>query len=232
VAGPDGVLYFPTILCGALGIGISRDEGATWQFRSIADSGVQDIYTSSIAADPEGNLYLAWTGPGTLPYLAVSRNRGKRWGTPLMVAAPGVRAVRRVALTVRARGQLALAYLGTTDGSAFDGYITESRNALARRPRFWSATVNEPAQPLAEAADAETFGDRLWFGTDVIARDGTVWAGFHCAKTSACPARRLGIVGRLEASGRLTTQRADRSRSVRDGPVASGARSATLRRSP
>src|SRR5262249_54123948 len=33
VAGPDGVLYFPTTLCGALGIAISRDEGATWQFR-------------------------------------------------------------------------------------------------------------------------------------------------------------------------------------------------------
>jgi hypothetical protein len=201
LVGPDGVLYFPTILCGALGIAISRDEGATWQFGSIAGSGLQDIYTSSTAADSRGNLYFAWIGPGTLPYLSVSSDHGESWRTPIMVAPPGVQAVRRVALTARNRGQVALAYLGTTDGAHYDGYITETRNALARRPRFWSASVNAPAEPLVNAADSETFGDRLFFGTVTIARDGTVWAGFHCAKTSACPGERLGVVGRLTRPG-------------------------------
>ena len=92
---------------------------------------------------------------------------------------------------------MALAYLGTTDGSHVNGYITESQNVLARRPRFWSASVNDPADPLANAADTETFGDRFFYGTDTIARHGTVWAGFHCAKTTACPGRRIGVVGRL-----------------------------------
>jgi hypothetical protein len=201
LVGPDGVLYFPTILCGALGIAISRDEGATWQFGSIAGSGLQDIYTSSTAADSRGNLYFAWIGPGTLPYLSVSSDHGASWRTPIMVAPPGVQAVRRVALTARNRGQVALAYLGTTDGAHYDGYITEARNALARRPRFWSASVNAPAEPLVNAADSESFGDRLFFGTVTIARDGTVWAGFHCAKTSACPGKRLGVVGRLTRPG-------------------------------
>ena len=41
VVGPDGVLYFPTTLCGALGIAISPDEGTTWQFRPIVSSGFQ-----------------------------------------------------------------------------------------------------------------------------------------------------------------------------------------------
>ena len=49
--GPDGVLYFPTILCGALGVAISRDEGTTWRFRSIVASGLQDIYTAGTALD-------------------------------------------------------------------------------------------------------------------------------------------------------------------------------------
>jgi hypothetical protein len=197
IVGPDGVLYFPTVLCGALGIAISRDEGATWQLRPIVDSGLQDVYTSGTAADRHGNLYIAWIGPGTLPYLTMSGDRGASWSNPIMVAAPGVRAVRRVALTARKRGQVALAYLGTTDGSNFNGYITESRNALSKRPRFWSVSVNDPADPLVDAAASETFGDRFFFGTDAIATDGTVWAGFHCAKTSACPGMRIGIVGRL-----------------------------------
>jgi hypothetical protein len=200
IVGPDGVLYFPTVLCGALGIAISHDEGAAWQFRPIVDSGLQDIYTSGVAADRQGNLYVAWIGPGTLPYLTISTDRGASWRDPIMVTAPGVQAVRRVALTARKRAQVALAYLGTTDGSHFDGYITETRNALSRRPLFWSAPVNDPADPLVNAGDSETFGDRLFFGTDAIATDGTVWAGFHCAKTSACPGKRVGIVGRLTSA--------------------------------
>jgi hypothetical protein len=197
VVGPDGVLYFPTVLCGALGVAISGDEGASWHFRPILDGGLQDVYTHGTAVDAQGNLYIAWIGPGTLPYLIASTDRGASWGTPKMVAAPGVRAARRVAIAARRRGHVALSYLGTTDGTGFDGYITETRNALARRPRFASAPVNDPARPVVNAADAETFGDRFFVGSDTIARDGTVWAGFHCAKTDACPGARMGVVGRM-----------------------------------
>jgi hypothetical protein len=197
LVGPDGALYFPTTLCGALGVAISRDEGASWQFGSIADSGFQDIYTTSTAADARGNLYFAWRGPGALPYLSISTDRGATWRPPIMVAPPGVQAVRRVALAARRRGKVALAYLGTTDGIGFSGYITETRNALARRPRFWSAPVNDPASPLINASDAETFGDRFFYGNVTIGRGSTPWAGFHCAKATACPGQRLGVVGRL-----------------------------------
>jgi hypothetical protein len=201
IVGPDGVLYFPTTLCGALGVAISEDEGASWQFRPIVASGFQDIYTGGTAVDKHGNLYFAWIGPGTLPYLSISTDQGRSWRAPLMVAPPGVQAVRRVAVAVRKRGQVALAYPGTTDGSHLNGYITETRNVLAKRPLFWSASVNDPADPLLNAADSETFGDRLFYGTDAIAPDGTVWAGFHCAKTSACPGKRIGVVGRLTGHG-------------------------------
>jgi hypothetical protein len=197
VAGPDGLLYFPTTLCGALGVAISHDEGASWQFRPIVGSGLEDIYTSGTTVDSRGNLYFAWRGPGDLPYLSTSTDHGASWNPPLMVAPPGVRAVRRVAVAVRKRGEVALSYLGTTDGAHFNGYITESHNVFTGRPRFWSASVNDPAEPLVNAADSETFGDRFFYGTDAIAPDGTVWAGFHCAKTSACPGQRIGVVGRL-----------------------------------
>ena len=112
---------------------ISRDEGASWQFRPIVGSGLEDIYTSGTAADSHGNLYFAWRGPGALPYLSTSNDHGATWNAPLMVAPPGVRAVRRVAVAVRKRGEVAL-YLGTTDGAHFNGYITESHNSSAGDP--------------------------------------------------------------------------------------------------
>ena len=201
VVGPDGVLYFPTLLCGALGLATSTDEGATWQFRPVVGSGLEDIYTSGTAVDARGNLYMAYIGPGTLPYLVTSRDRGASWSPPVMIAPPGVRAVRRVAMAVRRPGQVAFAYPGTTDGAHFNGYITASRNVLVHHPRFWSASVNDPTRPLVNAADSETFGDRLHHATVTIAPSGTVLAGFHCARTSACPGRRLGVLGRLTPRG-------------------------------
>jgi hypothetical protein len=199
VVGSDGSLYFPTILCGALGVAISRDEGRTWRFRPIT-SGLQDIYTTGTAAGRHGDLYFAYRGPKGLPYLTTSTDHGKTWSRPAMVAAPGVRAVRRVAVAVRGH-TVGLAYAGTTDGTGFNGYITASRNALARRPRFWSASINPPSAPLLDAADSETYGDRFFYGGAAVGPDGTVWAGFHCARTSACPSRRVGVVGRLRADG-------------------------------
>jgi hypothetical protein len=198
VVGSDGSLYFPTILCGALGVAISRDEGKTWHFRAVV-SGLQDIYTTGTAAGRHSDLYFAYRGPHGLPYLTTSTDHGATWSRPAMVAAPGVKAVRRVAVAVRGH-TVGLAYAGTTDGARFNGYITESRNALARRPRFWSASINPPSAPLLNAADSETFGDRFFYGGAAVGPDGTVWAGFHCARTSACPGRRVGVVGRLRSS--------------------------------
>jgi hypothetical protein len=197
VVGSDGALYFPTTLCGKLGVAISRDEGATWRFRSNVASDYEDIYTTGTAADRHGNLYFAFRGKGGLPYLTISRDRGATWRKPVMVGAPGVKTVRRVAVAVRRPGEVALAYAGTTDGARFNGYITTSGNALAHRPRFWSASVNKPSAPLLNGADPETFGDRFFYGGVAIGPDGTAWAGFHCARTPACPGRRVGVVGRL-----------------------------------
>jgi hypothetical protein len=197
VVGPDGDLYFPTQVCGVLGIAISRDEGATWKQRRIATTEIGDIYTASIATDDRGNLYLAFIGKGELPYMTISEDRGRSWSRPSRLVAPGVKRVRRVAVAAGRRGRIALAYQGSSDGEQFDGYITASANAVAKRPWYWSAPVNDPADPLVNGADEQTFGDRFFYGTAVIARDANIWAGFHCAKTAACPGQRLGVAGRL-----------------------------------
>jgi hypothetical protein len=197
IAGPDGVLYFPVLVCGTLGVAISRDEGASWEFRAGIAASVDDLYTTGSAVDRHGNLFFAYRGPGGLAYLVSSADHGASWSAPAMVAPPGVQGVRRVAVTARGNGEVALAYLGTTDGAHFNGYITQSQNVFAAHPLFWSASVNAPSQPLINAADPETFWDRFFYLSVAIGPDGTPWAGFHCAKTDACPDQRIGVVGRL-----------------------------------
>src|SRR5205807_1629375 len=58
--GKDGYLYFPVYRCGDLSIAISRNEGASWHRVHVAHSQVQDLYTTSVAVDAAGNVYLAW----------------------------------------------------------------------------------------------------------------------------------------------------------------------------
>jgi hypothetical protein len=205
-AGPDGDLYFTLDECGNLGIAISRNEGASWQRRMIARTSVRDVYTTSVATDSAGNIYVAWlagtssAGPGVaargLPFLIVSRDHGRTWSRPMMVGAPGVRQAMHVAVSAAGAGHVAISYVGSTSSAqdaVFDGNITESFNVLARRPVFWSAAVNRPKQPLYSGAHREVFGDRLFFIGDAFGPDGTPWAAFHCL----CRGGRMGVAARL-----------------------------------
>lgn len=208
--GTDGDLYFPLDLCGNLGIAISRDEGATWQRKMIARTSLQDVYTTGTAVDSSGNIYIAWiAGPSTyppnighrgLPYVIVSRDHGRRWSKPMMVAAPGVRQAEHAAITATGNGHIAIAYDGSTSkdpNTNFTGYITETSNALAHRPVFFSVGVNRPARPLYSGSHIENFGDRQFYIGAAFGPDGTPWAGFHCADEPACPGERIGVAARL-----------------------------------
>jgi hypothetical protein len=118
----------------------------------------------------------------------------------MMIAAPGVRQVMHTAITATGTGRIAVAYLGSgtsAPAAGFSGYITESGNALARRPVFFSAAVNPPARPLYPGSHKEVFGDRLFFIGDAFAPDGTAWAAFHCVDEPSCPGERIGVAARL-----------------------------------
>jgi len=196
----DGVLYFPTYSCDdrVLGLAVSDDQGASWTRSKLIETEIQDLYPPALAIDADGNLYLAWKGPGGLPHVAVSTDRGETFGQPLMLAAPGVGSIKRLGIVARDPGHILVTYLGTSDGGAsFDAYMTESRTALDAEPVFWSATVNHPATSVLDADASETYGDRMQFLRGNIAPDGTPWGAFHCFDTELCPGERLGIAGRL-----------------------------------
>jgi hypothetical protein len=194
-------------------VGLSRSGALRYAPRNANASSPPDNVLQGHAAGRAGNRFIACIGHGGLPRLTVSRDCGRTWSRPARVVAPRVRAVRRVAITARERGHIELAYLRSTDQARFDGYITHSTDAPARRPHSWSAAVSGPGAQLADASDEETYGDRRFHSTVAIAPDGTGRVGFHCARTRSCPGGRLGIVGRLKPPAR-PAPRSDREESA------------------
>ena len=187
VVGPDGTIYVGYTPCNRPYVGISHDEGSTWQAVRVADVETIGWGQAAVGVDEQGNLYSAWVAAANrLPYLAVSRDGGLRWSEPMMIGAPGVNEAALPRLVTGPRGQVAIGYFGSTNspGAPFpapctaypqaptepatacpawsnvtwNSYITETFNALHRQPLFWSASLNDPAQPTWYGCSASSLG--------------------------------------------------------------------------
>jgi hypothetical protein len=245
----DGIVYVPFSPCQRPYIAISRDAGDTWQTVLVADTLTLGFGMLPLGVDMQGNLYAAWVDAADrLPYLASSRKRGRQtglqWSTPLMIGAPGVNEASIPGLVAGKRGQVAVTYYGSKnspglpfppscnglstncpgyENETWDTYITETWNALARQPLFWSAPLNDPSQPtwygcspsaigldmpgnticIAHTnSGGPTLGGRLDYYGITMAPDGTPWVGFaqECpdglpvAGNPNCPSTLTGTV--------------------------------------
>jgi hypothetical protein len=112
--GQDGTVYIPKGHCGQPWLAISHDEGATWERVQVANNGVAD-HEASIATDAKGNIYYTYVGKDRLIYLVTSKDGGKTWSKPKMIAAPGVNESGIPSLDVGGVGKVAIAYMGTTN---------------------------------------------------------------------------------------------------------------------
>ena len=206
VAGSGGAIYLPRVWCGGEPyVAISRDEGTTWdqiqvaaEHRSVGaamENGPAPglppapVHDAGVAVDPEGNIYVVWTGRNRLPYLSTSQDGGKSWSKPLAVNPPDVNEAWHPQIDVRLPGEVAISYLGTSNspGEPFDsssygevtwgGFITVSKNALQRRPTFTTAPVNEPDDPFLQGPCGPGRCQAEWDYQDVVIdRRGTAWA--------------------------------------------------------
>ncbi len=210
--GPDGTVYIAKDLCGQPYVAISHDEGTTWDRVRVSDLGTRDNqeHIVSVGLDPGGNVYVAWVAADRLPYLAVSRDGGYQWGRPMMVGAPGVRRTSMLEMAVGGVGRVALVYMGDTnarsDGLAFNGYMSETTNALAPDPTFLTASVNDPRDPIwrgcAPSKCKLSELTRVDYLDVELAPDGAPWAGLVDACTGPCVdggpnTPIVGLVGRL-----------------------------------
>lgn len=214
VTDAKGTIYLPYTGCAnAPAIAVSRDEGDTWSIVKVPGQKVNGG-DPSVAVDRNGTLYFLWDDAERRPMLATSSNGGKTWSTPINVAAPGVKQTNLATLTVGAPGKVAIAYYGTTSedkNSFWNGYITAGVDVLGSSPRFYSATINDPAHPLkAKGCGPGRCGRVLDFIDVEIAPDGAPWGAYVDACQDVCEKTGVesvkdneGVVGTLVGAPRL-----------------------------
>ena len=172
--GRDGSVYLPRGWCGQPWLAISHDEGTTWTRVQVSDLGMPccapvdegvegEIYSheAAVVADKKGNIYYSWVAADRLPYLVISRDGGETWGEPLMIGPPGLKEALLPGMAIGPNGGVVVRYMGSTnspwngkeatgsyDKEEWSAYLTVAANPLAKRPVFYTTTVNDPADPL------------------------------------------------------------------------------------
>lgn len=202
-----GRVFVPRGWCGQPWLAWSDDEGATWTRVQVAKNGMntstsggfgfvapghgQSDHEAAVVADKAGNVYYLWMALDRLPYLAVSRDRGKTFGAPIRVAPPGLREAWGPALDVDDRGRVAIAYMGSTNSpgapwkgsyseTTFTGYLALLPRPTDRTPLVWAGAVSAPDAPFVYGACGPGRCDEgvLDFIDVAFHPDGSVWGAF------------------------------------------------------
>ena len=225
-----GVVYLPRGWCGRPYLAISKDEGATWERVRVTDrlmprhpSGVFE-HEAAVAVDERGNIYYFWTSQNRLPYLTVSTDGGKHFSKPMMIGPPGLKESWGPTIEIGDTGKIALAYVGSTNAPGGDspdgfgpeyteevtwnGYITTSIDALSKKPRFFTASVNPRFDPIMRGeCGVIRCGAQLDFIDVVIGPDGAPWTsmvdGWCLHPADPCPDIGQGFVGTVMGGPKL-----------------------------
>lgn len=230
--GEDGTVFVPRGYCGTPELAISKDEGLTWTKATVSKKVPISGHEASVATDSKGNIYYSWVGDkDRLPYLSISKDEGKTWSKPMMVGAPGLREANLPSLDVGAPGHVAIAYMGSENSPgmpfpefgectaigacpepdkykkvSWNGYMTETHNALDNDPLFYSGTVNNKKDPLIRGTCGPGRCKAVFDFIDiVISPKGETWAAWVDGCITVCPDPRAtsnmgsdGVVSRLK----------------------------------
>jgi hypothetical protein len=227
----EGTVYLPRGWCSQPYLAVSKDEGATWDRIQVADNGMprnqDDVlaefeHEAAVAVDAKGNIYYFWTARNRLPYLAVSSDGGQTFSRPMMVGPPGLKEAWGPTIDVGEVGKIALAYVGSTtapggrapDGTGaeydhfvtWNGYITTSIDALSKKPRFSTVSVNPLSDPIMRGeCGILACGVQADFIDIVIDPDGRPWTSMvdGCSPPGVACDDFLGFVGTVAGGPRL-----------------------------
>jgi hypothetical protein len=147
-----GTLYQAVTCQRADYVVISQDEGATYKWVPVPGAPTGSVDSGpylQLAVDDADNLYGLWQAGGLI-YLISSRDHGRTWSPPEMVAGPGLTGVSLPSLSAGAAGHVAITYYASTDPNAaqLSAYITQTADALDPQPLLYTGALNDPAHPI------------------------------------------------------------------------------------
>lgn len=216
VTDKKGVIYLPYTGCNnAPAIAVSSDEADTWKILKVPGVKAEGGGDPSVAVDRDGNIYLVYVDNDRQTMLSTSRNGGRTWSKPINVQAPGVKLTNLATVTVGAPGKIAIAYYGTTSeekNGFWNGYLLSGVNVLSNKPTFYSASVNNPKNPLkAKGCGPGRCGRVLDFiDVEISPTTGQPWGAFVDACRETCEktgvesfADNEGVAGTLVGGPRL-----------------------------
>src|SRR5436190_7255459 len=197
-----GRLFIPRGYCKIPMIAISSDAATTFRDVKVSDVSMSGQQASA-AVDRRGNIYYVWQdGKYNLPYLAISRDHGAHWSTPLMIAPPGVHETNFPTIDVGDPGRVAITFPGTTSKGGgkdktrpWNSYVVVSTNALSANPLFLSNIANPKYDPV-HRGDCNGRCGRMYDFLDVVSapRDqGRVFATAvdTCTRENRCNRARV-----------------------------------------
>ena len=204
-AAADGTLYVPRGWCGQPWLAISRDEGLTWTRTQVATNGMntplsggfgfvapgygQSDYQATVMTDPNGTVVFFWMGLDRLPWIAISRDHGATFGTPISVAAKGLKEAWGPAIDMDASGRVGVAYLGSTDspgkpwtgsykGVTWGGYLAVVTGATTARPVVTARRIPGDALAVGTCGPGRCNERVLDFIDVAFGKGGTLYGAF------------------------------------------------------
>jgi hypothetical protein len=202
VTDQQGLLFIPRGYCQIPMIAVSTDEATTFTDVKVANIRMNG-QQASVVADKLGNLYYVFQdAEHNQPYLVISRDHGSHWGTPMMIAPPGVVETNFPTIDVGDPGKIAITFPGSTSTLGhkdltrpWNSYVVMSTNALTANPLFLSNTANPSNDPVARG-DCKNRCGRMYDFLDLVsapADQGRVFATAvdTCTAYLSCNSKRL-----------------------------------------
>jgi len=198
-----GRLFIPRGYCDIPMIAISSDAATTFHDVQVSKGVTMSGEQASVAVDKLGNLYYTWQDANyNLPYLAISRDHGEHWSTPMMIAPPGVHEVDFPSIDVGDPGRIAITFPGTTSTLGgkdktrpWNSYVVVSADALSANPLFLSNTSNPKWDPV-HRGDCNGRCGRMYDFLDIVSSpidQGRVFATAvdTCTTVDNCATKRV-----------------------------------------
>jgi hypothetical protein len=205
--GPNGQAYVPNKNCRGQRGGVVSTNGQTWRVFTIPGSTTRTGSDPSVAVGDKGTAYYGYQDGDGHAKVAVSRDNGVHWTTPIDVGAPlGIANTQFAEMIAGDDDQAAFAFLGTTtpgdDNAASFGQASDGKSYTGGTWKLyvsttydggltWS-TVDAAPQNIIQrgciwnGGGSNVCRNLLDFNDITVDKDGRVLVGLADGCTGAC----------------------------------------------